>query len=67
MYFVFQSFKNYKVLINLQPGGNSYRETPVTIPNTEVKPIAPMVLAWRRAGRVGTARLFIKDLKLLGF
>lgn len=38
-------------------GGYSYGETPVPIPNTEVKSIALIILAWLRAGNVSTARL----------
>ena len=37
-------------------GGDSYRETPVPIPNTEVKTITPKILGWRRPGKIGTAR-----------
>lgn len=36
-------------------GGDRYRDTPVTIPNTEVKSVPPMILAWRRAGKAGAA------------
>ena len=38
-------------------GGDRYRDTPVTIPNTEVKSIPPMILAWRRVGKAGAAKL----------
>lgn len=38
------------------PGGDSAGVTPVPIPNTEVKTITPKILAWRRAGKIGTAR-----------
>ena len=38
-------------------GGNKYRDTPVTIPNTEVKSVLPMILAWQRAGKAGAAKL----------
>ena len=49
------------------PGGNSCRETPVPISNTAVKSTAPIVLVWRRTGRVGTARSKFKaSAKLLG-
>ena len=51
------------------PGGHSYGVTPVPIPNTVVKSVAPMVLVWRRTGRVGTARCILESLeiKLGGF
>ena len=38
-------------------GAYSYEETPVPIPNTVVKLIAPMILGWRRPGKAGSARL----------
>ncbi len=38
-------------------GGYRYRDTPVTIPNTEVKSISPMILTWRRVGKAGAAKL----------
>ena len=37
-------------------GGDSMMETPVPIPNTVVKHPAPTILAWRRAGKIGTAK-----------
>jgi hypothetical protein len=38
-------------------GGYKFRDTPVTIPNTEVKSELPMILVWKRAGKAGTAKL----------
>ena len=38
-------------------GGDRYRDTPVTISNTEVKSVPPMILAWQRVGKAGAAKL----------
>ena len=38
-------------------GGDSRGETPVPIPNTEVKLTTPKILGWRRPGTIGTARI----------
>jgi hypothetical protein len=40
-------------------GGDSIVETPVPIPNTEVKHYTPKILVWRRAGKIGTAKDYI--------
>lgn len=45
------------------PGAYSCGDTPVPIPNTEVKSTAPRVLTWRRVGRVGSARIKLKGLE----
>lgn len=37
-------------------------ETPVPIPNTVVKHVTPKILVWRRAGKIGTAEVFIRKL-----
>ena len=47
----------YDILKSKISGGYSNRGTPVPISNTEVKFIAPMILVWRRTGKVGTAGL----------
>jgi len=39
------------------PGDYSVGETPVPIPNTEVKPNAPTILGWQRPGKIGITRL----------
>ena len=40
-------------------GGHSYEETPVPIPNTEVKLVASKILAGNPAGTIDTARLIL--------
>ncbi len=47
-------FKEHKLKFS---GAYSCGDTPVPIPNTEVKSATLIVLAWRRAGRVGSARI----------
>ncbi len=37
-------------------GGYRCKDTPVTIPNTEVKFAPPMILVWQRTGKAGAAR-----------
>ena len=37
-------------------GGDSCGETPVPIPNTEVKATTLKILGWRRHGKISTAR-----------
>lgn len=39
-------------------------ETPVPIPNTEVKRYTPTILTWRRVGKIGTAKVLFKDLEI---
>ena len=43
------------------PGGDSSGVTPVPIPNTEVKTTTPKILGWRRPGKIGTARIKLKN------
>ena len=48
-------------------GVDSCREIPVPIPNTAVKSAAPMILGWRRPGKVGSARLKKAPMKVGAF
>ena len=48
----YSSKENYKNFL----GGDSIVETPVPIPNTEVKRYTPKILVWRRTGKIGTAK-----------
>ncbi len=50
-------FKEHRLKFS---GAYSCGDTPVPIPNTEVKSATLIVLAWRRAGRVGSAGINYK-------
>ena len=39
-------------------------DTPVPIPNTEVKYVTLTILDWRRSGKIGTAKFYLKGTNI---
>ena len=39
-------------------------DTPVPIPNTEVKYVTLTILDWRRSGKIGTAKFYLKGTSI---